>query len=155
MGLMGRLQRLWTPIPPEERLLADLAQIAGRHQELADRLTRHAGLCAYPNIAGGLGALAVREAGHARALDTLLGQRHVWSKPPRPTSTEGSSNWQRVSGDLAMMIGLARDMNEQALHWEGIEPPLAARLHAMALEDSRNIGELRELALRCDPQALD
>jgi hypothetical protein len=146
---------MWTATPPEERLLAELAGIAGRHQELADRLARHASLCAYPNIAGGLDALAAREAGHARTLDALLSQYHVWSKPPRPTDAGGSSNWQRVSGDLALMLELARDMNEQALHWEGIDPPFAARLHTIALEDNRNIGELRELALKCDPQAFD
>jgi rubrerythrin len=154
-SLMGILQRMWTAAPPEERLLAELAEIAGRHQELADRLARHANLCAYPNIASGLRALAVHEAEHARTLDMLLSERHVWSKLPRPTDAEGSSNWQRVSGDLALMLELSREMNEQALHWERIEPPFAARLHAIALEDNRNIGELRELALKCDPQALD
>ncbi len=146
---------MWTAIPPEERLLAELANIAGRHQELADRLAHHAGLCIYPNIAGGLKALAAREAEHARTLDALLSGRHVCSKLPRPTGAEGSSNWQRVSEDLALMLELAREMNEQALHWEGIDPPFAARLHTIALEDSRNIGEVRKLALKCDPQALD
>ena len=85
----------------------------------------------------------------------LLSERHVWSKLPRPTGAEGSSNWQRVSGDLALMLELAREMNEQALHWEGIDPPFAARLHTIALEDDRNIDGLRKLALKCDPQAFD
>src|SRR5271170_4820863 len=146
---------MWTSAPPEKHLLAELADIAGRHQELADRLAHHADLCAYPNIASGLGALAVREAEHARTLATLLSERHVWSKLPRPTDAEGSSNWRRASGDLALMLELARDMNEQALHWERIEPPFAARLHTIAIEDNRHIGDLRELALRCDPQAID
>jgi hypothetical protein len=146
---------MWTPVPPEERLLAELADIAGRHQELAARLAHHAGLCAYPNIAAGLGALAAREAEHARTLDALLSERHLWSKLPRPTDAGGSSNWQRVSSDLALILELAREMNEQALHWEGIDLAFAARLHTIAIEDNRNIGELRELALKCDPQALD
>ena len=90
---------MWTAGPPEERLLTELADIAGRHQELANRLARHAELCAYPNIAGALGALAARQAEHARTLDALLSERHVWSKLPRPMGAEGSSNWQRVSGE--------------------------------------------------------
>jgi hypothetical protein len=146
---------MWTATPPEVRLLAELANIAGRHQELADRLAHHAGLCIYPNIAGGLTALAACEAKHAGTLDTLLSGRHAWSKLPRPMGAEGSSNWQRVSEDLALLLELAREMNEQALHWEAIDPPFAGRLHTIALEDSRNIGEVRKLALKCDPQALD
>ena len=152
---MGILQRMWAPTPPEERLLAELAHIAGRHQELAIRLARHAELCAYPNIASGLVALAVRQAEHARTLDTILRERHVWSKLPRPMGFDGSSNWARVSGDLELMLDLSREVNQQALHWEGIDPALAARLRTIAMEDDRGLGELRELALKCDPQALD
>lgn len=146
---------MWITAPPEERMLADLAAIAGRHQELARRLADHAGLCAYPNIASGLNALAVREAEHALTLDALLSGRQVWPKPPHPADSEGSSNWRRVSGDLALMLELARDMNDQALQWEGIDPPFAARLRTIATEDNHGIGELRELAMKCDPQALD
>jgi hypothetical protein len=152
---MGILQRMWTAAPPEERLLAELADLAGRHQELANRLARHAKLCAYPNIAGALGALAARQAEHARTLDALLSQRHVWSKLPRPMGAEGSSNWQRVSGDLALLLDLSREVNRQALHWEGIDLAFAARLRTIAREDDRSLGELRELALKCDPQAFD
>jgi len=45
--------------------------------------------------------------------------------------------------------------SQQALRWEGIEPPFAARLRVIAFEDNNNLGELRQLALKCDPQALD
>ena len=146
---------MWTPAPPEEHLLAELADIAGRHQELASRLAHHAELCVYPNIAGTLRALAARQAEHARALDTILRARHVLSKLPRPIGAEGSSNWQRISGDLALLLELSREVNQQALHWEGIDPAFAVRLHTIALEDDCGLGELRELALKCDPQALD
>ena len=95
---------MFTAVPPEERLLAELADIAGRHQELADRLARHAIICAYPNIASGLAALAARQAEHARALHVLLRERNVWSKLPRPMEAEGSSNWARVTGDLEIML---------------------------------------------------
>ena len=146
---------MWTAAPPEERLLTELADIAGRHQELANRLARHAELCAYPNIAGGLGALAAHQAEHARTLDAILSERHVWSKLPRPMGAEGSSNWQRVSGDLALLLDLSREVNQQALHWEGIDPACAAHLRTIAREEDRSLGELRELALKCDPQAFD
>src|SRR6202158_1983741 len=73
---MGILHRITTALSPEERLLRELADITGRHHELADRLARHAGLCAYPNIAAGLVALAAREDEHARALDAIP------SRPP-------------------------------------------------------------------------
>ena len=146
---------MFTAVPPRERLLAELADIAGRHQELADRLARHATICAYPNIASGLAALAARQAEHARALHALLRERNVWPKLPRPMEAEGSSNWARVTGDLEIMLELSREVNQQALHWEGIDPALAVRLRTIALEDDRKLGELRELALKCDPQALD
>lgn len=152
---MGILQRIWTAPPPQAHLLAELADIAGRHRELAGRLARHAALCVYTNIAGGLNALAARQAEHAGALDAILSERHVWSKLPRPAGAEGASNWARVSGDLALMLELTREMNRQALHWEGIDPTLASRLHKIAIEDDRAVGELRKMALRCDPQALD
>jgi hypothetical protein len=155
MESMGILQRMWNATPPEERLLAELADIAGRHQELASRLARHAGLCAYPNIASALGALAARQTEHARTLDAILAERHVWSRLPHPMGAAGASNWARVSGDLALMLELSRETNQQALHWEGIDPAFAARLHTIAMEDHRSLGELRELALKCDPQALD
>lgn len=152
---MGIWQRIWTTASPEERLLAELADIAGRHRELALSLAHHAELCAYPNIAGPLRALAARQAEHAGALDAMLGERRVASKPPRAIDPGGSSNWQRVSGDLALALDLSRALNQQALHWEGIDPAFAARLRALAREDDRSLGELRGLALRCDPQALD
>jgi hypothetical protein len=152
---MGILHRITTALSPEERLLSELADITGRHHELADRLARHAGLCAYPNIAAGLVALAAREDEHARALDAILSGRHVWSRLPRPMDAEGSNNWARIGADLALLVDLSREMNQQALRWEGIDRPFAAGLRAIAFEDNNNLGELRELALKCDPQALN
>jgi rubrerythrin len=152
---MGILHRICAPISPEERLLGELAELAGRHHELAERLARDATLCSYPTMAEALRALAVSETRHARALDVMLAERHAWSKLPRPLGAAGSSNWQRLSADLALALELLRDMNQQVIGWERVDPPFAERLRAIELEDDRNPGELRELALRCDPQALD
>jgi hypothetical protein len=152
---MGIIQRIFAAPAPEARMLSELAEIAGRHQELANRLARHAELCSYPNIAAGLRALAARQAEHARTLDTILADRRVWSKLPRPPGLDGASNWQRMNGDLEILFELTRAMNQQALHWEGIDAAFAAQLRTIAREDDRGLGELRELALRCDPQALD
>jgi hypothetical protein len=153
--LMGLLQRMFNAPAPEAHLLAELADIAGRNRELAGRLARHAALCVYPDIARDLNALAERQTGHAAALDSILSERHVWSKLPGPAGAEGASNWARITGDLALMLELSREMNRQALHWEGIDPALSTRLRAIAIEDDRAAGELRKMALRCDPQALD
>jgi hypothetical protein len=57
---MGILQRIFATPAPQARMLSELAEITGRHQELANRLARHAGLCIYPNIAAGLRGLAAR-----------------------------------------------------------------------------------------------
>jgi hypothetical protein len=152
---MSIIERIFATPAPEARRLSELAEIAGRHQELANRLARHAELCTYPNIAAGLRALAARQAEHARTLDTILVDRHVWSKLPRPLGPDGANNWQRTSEDLEILLELSRAMNQQALHWEGSDAAFAARLGTIAREDDRGVGELRDLALKCDPQALD
>lgn len=152
---MGILHRIRTALSPEERLPKELAELAGRHGELAERLERDAALCSYATMAETLRALAEREAHHAHALDEMLTERHAWSAPPSPLGPAGSSNWQRLSADLALGLELLHDMNQQVFEWERFDPQLAARLRAIELEDDRNLSELREIALRCDPQALD
>jgi hypothetical protein len=152
---MGILQRIRSGASPEVPLLEELAEIATRHRELAARLARHGARCAYPNIARGLGELAARAAEQARELDALLRERNVWSRLPDDTSADGASNWERLSSDLALLLELSRAMNRQALQWETIDAVLARRLRDVALADNRDMSELRELALKCDPQALD
>jgi hypothetical protein len=152
---MRILNRIRTALSPEERLLKQLAELAGRHRELAERLRRDAALCLYATMAETLGALAAREERHASMLDMMLTERHAWPRLPRPPGAAGSSNWQRLSADLALGFELLHDMNQRVFQWERIDPPFAARLRAIELEDDRNLSELREIALRCDPQALD
>ncbi len=152
---MGILHRICTAISPEEKLLRELAELAGRHRELAERLARDAALCTYPTMAEALGALAEHAARRARTLDTMLAERQAWSQPPRAPGAPGSSNWQRLSADLALLLELLGGMNRQVIGWERVDPAFAERLRAIELEDDRNLGDLRELTLRCDPQALD
>lgn len=152
---MGILQRIRGRVSIDAPLLEELAELTGRHRELAARLARHGARCAYPNIARGLGDLAARAAEHAGALDTLLRERNVWSRLPDDTAADGASNWQRISSDLALLLELARAMNHQVLRWESVDSALAERLRDIALADNRDLGDLRELALKCDPQALD
>ena len=152
---MGILQRIRGGASPDARLLEQLAEIAGRHRELAGRLARHGARCAYPNIAHGLADLSARAAKQAHALDALLRERNVWPRFSEDTAPDGASNWQRLSSDLALLLELARAMNRQALQWESIDVALAQRLRDVALANNRDMSELRELALKCDPQALD
>ena len=152
---MGILQRIWSGSSPEEQLIPELADIAGRHQELAARLGRHARACAFPIIASGLASLAERASDHARALSAMLRERGAWSKLPNATGNEGSNNWERVHLDLALLLELTRAMNRQALGWEHVDADFASLLRTIAARDDRDLGQLRELSLRCDPQALD
>ncbi|HZO82572.1 MAG TPA: hypothetical protein VFB33_12840 [Candidatus Binataceae bacterium] len=152
---MGILDRIRSALSPEEKLLGELAELAGRHRELAERLARDAALCGYPAMADALRAIAEQELRHARALDLMLGERHAWAKPARRPGAAGSNNWQRLSADLALLLELLGDMNQLVFRWERVDPAFAARLRAIELEDDRNLGGLRELVLRCDPQALD
>jgi hypothetical protein len=152
---MGILQRMWHGTSAEEQLVSELSDIAGRHQELAERLARHAKSCIYPNIASGLASLAERASDHARALSAMLRERQAWSKLPKAPGADGSNNWERVRLDLALLLELTRAMNRQALQWESVDADFASLLRTIATRDDRDLGELRELALRCDPQALD
>jgi hypothetical protein len=152
---MGILQKIWRRSSAEEELVSELAEIAGRHQQLADQLTRHAQLCKYPNIASGLASLAESASDHAHALSAMLRERKAWSRLPQLSDSEGSNNWERVHADLAMLLDLTRGMNRQALRWEAIDADFASLLRTIAMRDDRDLGQLRDLALKCDPQALD
>ena len=72
-----------------------------------------------------------------------------------PDAAEGSSNWARVTGDLEMHARTVARSEPAGAPLGGDRSALAARLRTIALEDDRKLGELRELALKCDPQALD
>jgi hypothetical protein len=136
-------------------MLERLAVVAGRYETLAQRLKRHSELCTYPNIKAGLERLAEDESGQANALTRILADLGASPRPAETPSHDGSSNWERVSADLALQTGLFRELNTQVVEWEGVDPKVAAHLREFLDGEDRNAGTLRDLALKCDPQALD
>ncbi|MGH7948336.1 MAG: hypothetical protein ACREQF_03840 [Candidatus Binataceae bacterium] len=151
---MGFLEKLKQAFSADTHLLDELAVLAGKNEDLVARLTRHADACPYANVKAGVEALAAKEAPHARTLARVLQQRGRWPRPPRPRR-EGSNNWERLSADLEILGELDTGLHRAAAEWEGIDPELADQLLKLALEDDENEGELRKLALLCDPQALN
>jgi hypothetical protein len=152
---MGFFDKLRSAMSPEKRLLAELAEIAGRSESLADRLKRHGEMCTYPNLKAGVEALAAQEAVHAKALRTIVMDRGAWPRLPDAPGHEGANNWERLGGDLDMLIVLAADLHRAVAGWEPVDEKLTGQLAKIATEDDERESALRQLALKCDPQALD
>jgi hypothetical protein len=151
---MGFFRKLFSPASDRAELLDQLAALAGRNQGLVDRLKRHATLAA-ANIKAGVEALAEAEAGHVKVLNSILADRDVWSKLPKPALHDGSNNWARLSGDLEVLRSLAADLRLNAMKWEAVDEGVAATLLELAIEDEDRESELRQIALKCDALALD
>jgi hypothetical protein len=152
---MGILEKIRTSFSPKTRMLERLAMVAGRYETLAQRLERHAELCTYPNIKAGLERLAEDKARQANALRRILADFGAWPRLAETPTHDGSSNWERVGADLAFQMELFRELNTQVVEWEGVDPKVAARLREFLDEEDHNAGMLRDLALKCDPQAFD
>jgi hypothetical protein len=152
---MGIIQRIRSSLSSRTRLLEQLARIAGQVETLAARLRAHAEVCSYPTIKIGLEQLAVTQAAQANILRELLLDRGAWPALPQTPVHEGSSNWERLNGDLTLHIRLFRHLNLQLAEWEVVDPELALRLREFAAEGDETLADLRDLALKCDPQALD
>src|SRR6266851_3104589 len=84
-----------------------------------------------------------------------LAELGAWPRLAETPSHDGSSNWERVSADLALQTELFRELNTQVVEWEGVDPNVAARLRVFLDGEDRNAGMLRDFALKCDPQAFD
>jgi hypothetical protein len=151
---MGFFQRLFSPASARAELLEELSAIAGRNQGLVDRLKRHAPLSA-SNIQTGVEALAEKEAGHVKVLNSILADHNVWAKLPEAALHDGSNNWARLSGDLEVLETLAADLRLNAMKWESVDDGVAATLLELAIEDEVRESELRKLAMMCDAMALD
>jgi len=151
---MGFFQRLFSPASARAELLDELAVLAGRNEVLVERLKRHAPMTA-SNIKKGVEALAEKEAGHVKVLNSILADNNVWSKLPESALHDGSNNWARLSGDLEVLGQLAADLRRNAMKWESVDDGIADTLLELALEDEVRESELRKLAMMCDAMALD
>ncbi len=152
---MGFFDKLRASVSSETRLSNELAEQVGRNEDLAARLSRHAAMTAYPYIKTGVQALAAREAIHLKRLKAILSARNLWPRPPEPVARDGANNWERLSADLEHLGSLAAAFHRAAAEWESVDQNVADQLAAIALEDGENESELRKLALKCDPQAID
>jgi len=152
---MGILARIRSSLSPRARLLDHLAISAGRFETLAMNLKDHAAMCTYTSIRAGLEQLAEAQAEQALVLREILVERGVRPRPAETPVHQGSSNWERLSADLAREVALHRDLNMEIAEWDGVEPKVAERLREFAAKEDENIAVLRDLTLRCDPQALD
>jgi hypothetical protein len=151
---MGFIQRLFSPVSARAELLEELAVLAGRNQGLIDRLKRHAALTS-PSIKAGVEALAEKEKSHVKVIQSILADHNVWAKLPEAALHDGSSNWARLSGDLAVIGAIAAELRIDALKWESVDADVAEKLLHLAIEDDDRERELRKLALKCDALALD
>jgi hypothetical protein len=152
---MGILEKIGLSVSSEERLLDELTDLADRNQALVDRLRRHTEICPYPSMKQALERLAAKEAAHVNALKAILTPRGRWVSPRDLPSRNGANSWERITGDLELLSRLSIELGRQAIHWEAVNPEIAERLHALVDEDAAVLGELRKLALKSDPQALD
>jgi hypothetical protein len=152
---MGFLDRFRASVSSETRLSNELAALVGKNEDLVARLERHSAMTTYPNIKSGVEALAGKEAGHLKRLRAILSARNLWPRPPEPAAREGANNWERLSADLELLESLAAAFHRAAAEWEGVDQEVADALAAIALEDDENESQLRRLALKCDPQAID
>ncbi len=99
--------------------------------------------------------LAAAETARANAIRQLLLQNGVWPKSPINLPHEGSSNWERLRNDLGLQVKILRALRSQFSEWIGVDPLIAEQLRESATEEDRHIEQLRDLTLKCDPQALD
>jgi len=151
---MGFFDRLLSS-SPEKSAIADLAELAGRKEALIERLRRHAARCSYTTIKAGLDRLVAQQQESFKTLRAILSDHDTWPRPPESEPHEGSNNWERLSSDLEMLRTVAVGMQKATGWWEGIDPAIAQKLLPIAIADGEAESELRALALKCDPQALD
>jgi hypothetical protein len=152
---MGIIEAIRTSLSPRTRMLRRLAMIAGESARLAASVKRHAAMCDYPGLKSGLETAALAEAADAQTLRALLLAHDVWPALPKPELREGASNWARIGADLAAEVELVRSLNAAVAEWEGVDAGIAEQLRELGLGKDQTLGLLRDLGLRCDPQALD
>jgi hypothetical protein len=152
---MGFFRKLRSATSSRDQLLEELAILTGKNQGLVDRMRRHAERCPYPNVKAGVNAIAEAEVAHVKMLEGILSDHNVWSRMPEAPLHDGENNWARLNGDLAIMGSLAAELRLAAVKWEPIDQTIGEQLLAISIEDEAREIELRKLASKCDPQALD
>ena len=152
---MGFFQRLFSPASARVELLEELAVLAGHNQGLVERLKRHAALAGVEYQVGGRGA---RGSGSRARQEAQLDSRRSTTSGRncrKPALHDGSNNWARLSGDLAVLAAIASDLRLNAMKWESIDEDIVGKLRQLAIEDDTHESELRKLAMMCDAMALD
>jgi hypothetical protein len=142
-------------LSPRKRLLNQFAATVADAEALAENLRRHSELSSSPGLKAAVEKLAAAAATEARAMRELLLENGVSPKlPDRPVHL-GSSNWDRLRRDLELQVEILRALHLQHPEWTSIDSKIAERMRQFASEQERNVSVLRDLALKCDPHALD
>ena len=152
---MGLFDWLRPAASGEARDGAELAALAGRVEALEDRMRRHAAMCRYPQMKAAVEQLAAQQGEHLKTLKGILADRNAWAHPPTPVAHEGENDWARLSNDLTELATLVVDAQRAGIKLEGTDEATAQTLLAIAEQDSHYEAELRKIALKCDPQAID
>ena len=152
---MGIIDAIRAALSPRTRILLRLAAIAGENERLAASIKRHAAMCEISGLKSGLETAATAEAADAKALRVMLLANDVWPTLPAAQLREGSNHWARITSDLAAEVELMRSLNAALAEWEGVDPGIAEQLRELEAGKEQTRGLLRDLALKCDPQALD
>ena len=142
-------------LSPQKRLLNQFTATAADAEKLAENLRRHSELCSAPGLKAAVEKLAAAAATEARNMRELLLENGAWPKlPDRPVHV-GSSNWDRLRSDLELQVEILRALHLQHPQWTSIDSKVAERIRQFASEQELNLSVLRDLTLKCDPQALD
>jgi bacterioferritin (cytochrome b1) len=152
---MTALEKLRFFLSPHARLMQQLAQLAGDNERLAEDLSLHAKMCDYPGLKSGVETVAASEQADAGILRQLLLARHILPARSGSSSRIGANNWERLSSDLAGQVELIRGLNALIAQSERADPTMAQRLRSLVTDKERAAALLRDLTLRCDPQAFD
>ena len=151
MGLFEKLRaRISGP-----RLIDELETLAGQSEALVNRMRLHAERALYPAIADEVRAIAEREAVHERTLRGILADSGRWPRPPENPPRDGSNNWERLNGDLEILVQFTVELQRQAMRWESENVAVGETLNKIASEASDSEFKLRRLVAKLDPQAID
>jgi hypothetical protein len=152
---MKLIEKIAELLSPKKRLLNRLAETAADAEMLAANLKRHTDMCTYPTLKAGLEALTAAETAQANAIRQLTLENGLWPRLSGSPPHDGSSNWERLRNDLALQVKILRALHSQLSEWAPVDEKIADRLRESAMDEERNVEQLRDLTLKCDPQALD